>query len=171
MSQIQETLFDLLVNALLQIGVFAIVAAVFSRLVAKARAKHQYSFYLIVFCSAWQLPLSIQFGNRAQPLSKRNCSSRFPWALEWRITIFGIGRWRPGISRSHWRPGSKVGSSVSGECLSCCGWSASAELFIEFIGCGETRLCSHLPRLGWPAMSSRPNVGSLSLNLLPSTIQ
>jgi beta-lactamase regulating signal transducer with metallopeptidase domain len=52
MSQIQETLFDLLVNALLQIGVFAIVAAVFCRLVAKARAKHQYSFYLIVllFC-------------------------------------------------------------------------------------------------------------------------
>ena len=52
MSPIQETLFDLLLNALLQIGFFAIVAAAFSRLVAKARAKHQYSFYLTVllFC-------------------------------------------------------------------------------------------------------------------------
>jgi beta-lactamase regulating signal transducer with metallopeptidase domain len=49
MSSIQETLFDLLLNSLLQIGFFAIVAAVFSRLVAKARARHQYFFYLVVF--------------------------------------------------------------------------------------------------------------------------
>ena len=68
MSPIQETLFDLLLNALLQIGFFAIVAAVFSRLVAKARAKHQYSFYLAVllFCVAapvintfWQSPSTV----------------------------------------------------------------------------------------------------------------
>jgi len=54
MSLIQESLFDLLLNALLQIGFFAIVAAVFSRLVAKARAKHQYCFYLalLLFCLA-----------------------------------------------------------------------------------------------------------------------
>lgn len=54
MSSIQETLFDLLLNALLQIGFFSIVAAAFSRLVAKARAKHQYFFYLTVlfFCLA-----------------------------------------------------------------------------------------------------------------------
>ena len=54
MSSIQETLFDLLVNTVLQIGFFAIVAALFSRFVAKARAKHQYSFYLavLIFCLA-----------------------------------------------------------------------------------------------------------------------
>src|SRR5258705_7708890 len=54
MSPIQETLFDLLVNSILQIGFFAIVVAIFSRLVAKARAKHQYCFYLAVllFCLA-----------------------------------------------------------------------------------------------------------------------
>ena len=54
MSSIQETLFDLLLNALLQIGFFAIVAAAFSRLVDKARAKHQYFFYLtdLLFCLA-----------------------------------------------------------------------------------------------------------------------
>ena len=54
MSPLQETLFDLLFNALLQIGFFAVVAAVFSRLVARVRAKHQYPFYLTVllFCLA-----------------------------------------------------------------------------------------------------------------------
>jgi beta-lactamase regulating signal transducer with metallopeptidase domain len=65
MSRIQETLFDLLLNALLQIGFFAILAAVFSRLVAKARAKHQHVLYLamFLFCVAapvintfWQSP-------------------------------------------------------------------------------------------------------------------
>ena len=68
MSPMKETLFDLLLNALLQIGLFAIVAAVFSRLVARARAKHQYSFYLTVllFCVAapvintlWQSPSTV----------------------------------------------------------------------------------------------------------------
>jgi beta-lactamase regulating signal transducer with metallopeptidase domain len=68
MSAIQETLFDLLLDALLQIGFFAIVTAVFSRLVSKARAKHQYSFYLTVllFCLAvpvintlWQSPSTV----------------------------------------------------------------------------------------------------------------
>src|SRR5882762_9562033 len=52
MSLIRETVFDLMLNAFLQIGLFAIVTAVFSRLVAKARAKYQYAFYLAVllFC-------------------------------------------------------------------------------------------------------------------------
>ena len=68
MSPIKETLFDLLFNALLQIGFFALMAAVFARLVAKARAKHQYSFYLAVllFCVAapvintlWQSPSTV----------------------------------------------------------------------------------------------------------------
>src|SRR5579863_6121237 len=57
MSPIQETLFDLLFNALLQIGFFAIVAAVFSRFVVKARAKHQYSFYLTVLLFSVAVPV------------------------------------------------------------------------------------------------------------------
>src|SRR5580704_14996436 len=68
MSPVQEALFDLLLNALLQISFFAILAAVFSRIVAKARAKHQHSFYLTVllFCVAapvintfWQSPSTV----------------------------------------------------------------------------------------------------------------
>ena len=49
MNPIRETLVDLLLNAFLQIGLFAIVAASFSRLLAKARAKYQYVIYLAVF--------------------------------------------------------------------------------------------------------------------------
>jgi beta-lactamase regulating signal transducer with metallopeptidase domain len=65
MSAIQETLFDLLLNAVLQIGILAIVAAFFSRLVEKLKAKHRYFFYLAVLllCLAapfintlWELP-------------------------------------------------------------------------------------------------------------------
>jgi beta-lactamase regulating signal transducer with metallopeptidase domain len=68
MSQIQGTLFDLLLNALVQIGFFALVAVGFSHLVAKARAKHQYFFYLAVlfFCLAtpvintlWKSPSTV----------------------------------------------------------------------------------------------------------------
>ena len=74
MSLIRETLFDLALNAFLQIGLFAIMAAVFSPLVGKARAKHQYSFYLTVllFCLAapvintlWQSP-SMAIADKSQ---------------------------------------------------------------------------------------------------------
>jgi beta-lactamase regulating signal transducer with metallopeptidase domain len=57
MSSIQETLFDVLLNAALQIGFFAMVAAVFSRFVAKAKAKHQYSFYLAVLLLSLAAPI------------------------------------------------------------------------------------------------------------------
>jgi beta-lactamase regulating signal transducer with metallopeptidase domain len=78
MSLIQESLFDLLLNALLQIGFLAIVAAVFSRLVAKARAKHQYCFYLAVllFCLAapvantfWHWPSTVVVEKSQQKIS------------------------------------------------------------------------------------------------------
>ena len=68
MSPIQATLFDLLLNAILQIGFFAVVVAIFSRLVGKIRAKHQYCFYLaaLLFCLAvpvintlWQTPSTV----------------------------------------------------------------------------------------------------------------
>ncbi len=57
MSLIRETVFDLVLNAFLQIGLFAIVAAVFSRLVAKARAKYQHIFYLAVFLFCLAAPV------------------------------------------------------------------------------------------------------------------
>jgi beta-lactamase regulating signal transducer with metallopeptidase domain len=57
MSMIRETVFDLLCNAFLQIGFFAIVTAVFSRLIAKARAKHQYLFYFAVFLFCLTAPV------------------------------------------------------------------------------------------------------------------
>jgi hypothetical protein len=57
MSLIRETIFDLVLNAFLQIGLFAIVTACFSRLVAKARAKYQYVFYLAVFLFCLAAPV------------------------------------------------------------------------------------------------------------------
>jgi beta-lactamase regulating signal transducer with metallopeptidase domain len=57
MSLIRETIFDLVLNAFLQIGLFAIVTAAFSRFVAKARAKYQYVFYLAVFLFCLAAPV------------------------------------------------------------------------------------------------------------------
>jgi len=78
MSLIRETVFDLMLNAFLQIGLFAIVTAVFSRLVAKARAKYQYVFYIAVFlfCLAvpvintlWQSPSTVVAEKSQQQVS------------------------------------------------------------------------------------------------------
>src|SRR5580704_19572044 len=92
MSPIHETLFDLLFNALLQIGFFTLVAAVFSRLVAKARAKHQYFFYLTVllFCVAapivntfWQSPSIIVAEKSQQPVrSDAGGANHFFWSWD-----------------------------------------------------------------------------------------
>src|SRR6202049_2395695 len=117
MSLIQESLFDLLLNALLQIGFFAIVAAVFSRLVAKARATHQYSFYLTVllFCVAvpvintfWQTPSTVVAEKSQQqvPSNAGGANQRF-WSWDghskqpkqltistgfqtWMVSIWGV---------------------------------------------------------------------------------
>jgi beta-lactamase regulating signal transducer with metallopeptidase domain len=54
MTTIREVPFDLVFNAFLQIGFFAVVAAVFSSFVAKAQAKYHHSFYLgvLILCLA-----------------------------------------------------------------------------------------------------------------------
>ncbi len=57
MSTIRETVFDLVFNAFVQIGFFAIVAAVLSRLVARARAKYQHLFYIAVFAVCLAAPV------------------------------------------------------------------------------------------------------------------
>jgi hypothetical protein len=57
MITIRETAFDLMWNAFVQIGLFALVAAAFSRLVAKARAKYQHVFYLAVFLLCLAAPV------------------------------------------------------------------------------------------------------------------
>jgi len=53
-SSIQETIFDLLLNALLQVGFFAMMVLISSRLVAKAKARDQFFFYFaaLLFCLA-----------------------------------------------------------------------------------------------------------------------
>ena len=89
MSLIQESLFDLLLNALLQIGVFAMVAAVFSRLIAKARASHQYCFYFAVLVFSlvapvantfWYSPSTLAAEKSQQQISSHaRASNRISW--------------------------------------------------------------------------------------------
>src|SRR5258708_21070560 len=170
MSLIRETIFDLVLNAFLQIGLFAIVAAVFSRLVARARAQHQYSFYLTVllFCVAapvintlWQSPSTVVAEKSQQqvPSDAGGANRRF-WSWD-------------GHSKQHKQltiaPGFQSWIVSIWGCLFCFGWPASVELFIELIGCGETHPDSLLPKLGWPFRSSSPTTVSFSLNLHPLT--
>jgi beta-lactamase regulating signal transducer with metallopeptidase domain len=78
MSTIRELVFDWLFNALVQIGLFAILAAVLSPFIAKAKAKYQHCFYLAIFalCLAapvfntlWQTRPSVDAkGSQQQPI-------------------------------------------------------------------------------------------------------
>lgn len=68
MSPTAETLFDLLLNSTLQAALFALLAAAFSRLIARARPKHQFFTYLAVllFCIAFPAINTFwHFGTRA----------------------------------------------------------------------------------------------------------
>jgi beta-lactamase regulating signal transducer with metallopeptidase domain len=114
MTPIHETVFDLLLNALLQISLFAVLAAVFSRLVAKVRAKYQYFFYLTVLllCLAaplintlWHTPSTVAAQNSRQQVSSDVGGSNQPF-WSWRghpsqpkqFTIApGLQRWIVGV--------------------------------------------------------------------------
>jgi Zn-dependent protease with chaperone function len=56
MSTIRELVFDWLFNASVQIGLFAILAAVLSPFIAKSKAKYQHCFYLAVFVLCLSAP-------------------------------------------------------------------------------------------------------------------
>jgi beta-lactamase regulating signal transducer with metallopeptidase domain len=57
MSTIGELVFDWLFNASVQIGLFAILAAVLSPLIAKAKPKYQHCFYLAIFALCLAAPV------------------------------------------------------------------------------------------------------------------
>jgi beta-lactamase regulating signal transducer with metallopeptidase domain len=78
MSAIRELVFDWLFNASVQIGLFAILAAVLSPFIAKAKAKYQHCFYLAIFAlslaapvvnTLWQTrPSVVAKGSQQQPI-------------------------------------------------------------------------------------------------------
>ncbi len=57
MSTIRELVFDWLFNASLQIGLFAILAAILSPFIAKAKAKYQHCVYLAIFALCLAAPV------------------------------------------------------------------------------------------------------------------
>jgi beta-lactamase regulating signal transducer with metallopeptidase domain len=57
MSTVRELVFDWLFNASVQIGLFAILAAVLSPFIAKAKAKYQHCFFLAVFALCLAAPV------------------------------------------------------------------------------------------------------------------
>ncbi|NYF92222.1 M56 family metallopeptidase [Tunturiibacter empetritectus] len=57
MSAIRELVFDWLINASVQIGLFAILAAILSPLITKAKAKYQHCFYLAIFALCLAAPV------------------------------------------------------------------------------------------------------------------
>jgi hypothetical protein len=136
MSPIQETLFDLLINLILQISFFAIGAVVFSRLVAKARAKHQHCFYLAVlfFCLAvpiintlWQAPSTVVAEkSQLQVSSKAGAAKDLFW--NWQGHSKQRGRFTIAPGFQSWIVGvwGDAGSASAGPLLPSCAPSSSA---------------------------------------------
>jgi beta-lactamase regulating signal transducer with metallopeptidase domain len=89
MSTIRELVFDWLFNASVQIGLFAILAAVLSPFIAKAKAKYQHCFYLAIFalCLAapvfntlWQTrPSVVAKGSQQQPILRTEHPDHHFW--------------------------------------------------------------------------------------------
>jgi len=88
MSPIREILVDLLLNAFLQITLFAIAVASLSRLIAKTKAKYQYVVYLAVFLLCVASPVVNTFGESSpiamtghfrQPIPSEVGAARHPF--------------------------------------------------------------------------------------------
>jgi beta-lactamase regulating signal transducer with metallopeptidase domain len=93
MSATRKIVFDWLFNASAQIGLFAILAAVLSPFIAKAKAKHQHCFYLAMFtlCLAapvfntlWQTrPSVVGVRSQHQPIPGTERSDHQMWVWNW----------------------------------------------------------------------------------------
>ena len=70
MSTIREIVFDRLFNASVQIGLFAILAAALSPLIAKAKAKYQHCFYLAIFTLCLAAPVIHPLANPSESSGK-----------------------------------------------------------------------------------------------------
>jgi beta-lactamase regulating signal transducer with metallopeptidase domain len=90
-AAMEEAVFNLLLNWLLQIGIFAIVAGAFSRLVARAKAKHQHFFYIAVLLlclvgpvvnTVWRPSAPVAAVGRSQPSMRAGAAAGrlvWPW--------------------------------------------------------------------------------------------
>jgi beta-lactamase regulating signal transducer with metallopeptidase domain len=73
MSMIRELAFDWLFNASVQIALFATLAAILSRFIAKAKAKYQHCFYLAIFALCLAAPVfNTLWQTRPSPVAGRS---------------------------------------------------------------------------------------------------
>ena len=73
MSTVRELVFDWLINASVQIGLFAILAAALSPLIAKAKAQYQHFFYLAIFILCLTAPVfNTLWHIRPSPVAQRS---------------------------------------------------------------------------------------------------
>ena len=110
------------------------------------------------FSSAWRL-LLINTVWQSHPIARRREISAAGYSAGWTrlITVSGAGRGiLGGRGSSRWGLKSNTGSSPFGACLFSFGWSTSAVVLIEFIGCGETPRYSLPPKSGWRVRLSSP---------------
>jgi beta-lactamase regulating signal transducer with metallopeptidase domain len=107
MSAIREVLFSLLFNAVLQVGLFAVVAAALSPFVGKAKAKYQHSFYLgvLILCLAapvmntfWRTHPAVAAKNSPQEtLRQLGSPNRSFWGWEGHFNAHDSLEFGPGV--------------------------------------------------------------------------
>jgi beta-lactamase regulating signal transducer with metallopeptidase domain len=100
MSTIQQLVLDWLFNASVQIGLFAILAAVLSRFIAKAKATYQYCFYLAIFTlcltapvfnTLWQTPPSVAAQrSQQQPIQGIEHPDHRLWGWDWNSKAYAL---------------------------------------------------------------------------------
>lgn len=107
MSAIREVLFSLLFNAILQIGLFSIVAAALSPFVKKAKTKVQHFFYLgvLILCliapvtnTLWRTSQSVTTKNAPQETLRQAASPNHSfWDWEGRSSTRNSLEFGPGV--------------------------------------------------------------------------
>ena len=115
MSTIGELVFDWLFNASAQIGLFAILAAVLSPFIAKAKARYQHCFYLAIFTLCLAAPV---FNTLWQTRSSMVAQQQPIQGTEHTDHPFGSGtRYSKGHESINLAPGAKLRSLLCGRCF------------------------------------------------------
>jgi hypothetical protein len=117
MSTIRKLVFDWLINASMQIGLFAILAAVLSPFIAKAKAKYQHCFYLAIFTLCLAAPVVNTLWRTSPSVVAERAQQQPISGTEHSDHHCGFGTGTPTrMNRSSWCLVRKLRSWLSGGC-------------------------------------------------------